>query len=69
MAPTKVDRPQAVLAAAGRMESYRERRDAAIVEARDAGYTWRSIALAAGMTEMGVRRIYLRETEGGQEQG
>jgi len=33
----------------------RERRNAAIRDARAAGHTWRAIALAAGMTEHGVR--------------
>lgn len=35
-------------------------RNAAIVAARDAGATWRAIALATGLTEPGVLRIYRR---------
>lgn len=38
------------------------KRDAVVVEARDAGHTWREIAIAVGMTEMGVKKIYERTT-------
>ena len=33
----------------------RDRRNRAIRDARGSGHTWRAIALAAGMTEHGVR--------------
>lgn len=35
-------------------------RDAAMRAAREAGHTWRSIAIAADMTEHGVRKALAR---------
>lgn len=41
-------------------------RDTAIRDARDAGHTWRAIALAAQLTEAGCRKIAARaDTSGG----
>lgn len=37
-----------------------QQRNRAIVRARDAGSTWRVIAEAVGLTEVGVRKIYER---------
>lgn len=40
-------------------------RNQAVIDARDAGCTWRSIALAIGLTELGTRNIYDREADHG----
>jgi transcriptional regulator len=41
-------------------ELYERQRAEAILEARDAGVTWRTIADALGMTQAGVQRIARR---------
>ena len=46
----------AVAAAEDELTELKARRNAAIAEAREAGMTWRSIAEAAAMTELGARR-------------
>lgn len=46
--------------AARAMDSAVRRRDRAIVAAREDGCTWRSIALAVGMTEVGVQKVVAR---------
>lgn len=51
---------EAVTANVQKIQSAREQRDEAMRAARDAGATWRSIALAAGMTEQGVRKALER---------
>lgn len=48
-----------------RMEKARTERDRLIVEARELGMTWRSIAEAAGLTELATRQAASR-TNGGE---
>lgn len=58
-AASKVDDLQAKLA------TLTWRRNQSILEARNAGCTWREVAASVGLTEMGVRKIYER-TEAAQ---
>ncbi|GAB3497274.1 hypothetical protein [Flexivirga lutea] len=47
-----------------RMEKARAERDRLIVEAREHGATWRSIAAAASLTELATRQAATRANDG-----
>lgn len=58
----------AVTTAAETIREATVRRDEAMTAARDAGNTWRSIALAADMTENGVIKAVQRHLDQTSEQ-